>query len=80
MITLFALFLVFSFLYFVLWLTLKIVGVAVKIAFFPIRLVFGIVFGIVAFFIVSPLAILLIVPLTFLFIGWVVRMLMPVRL
>lgn len=53
---------VFGLIYFACWLLFTILGFVFKIAFFPLKVILGIVMGVIAFAILSPIALLFIVP------------------
>lgn len=65
----FTLFLTFAFIYFVLWLEVKIIGLAFKIALFPVKLVFSLVFAVIGFIVFPALIIFFLVPLIVVIIG-----------
>lgn len=56
--------------YFAFWFVINLVGIVLKIAFFPVRLIFGIILGILGFVFVTPFVIFLIVPAIILLILW----------
>lgn len=61
----------FGLIYFILWAVFKLLGLAIKIAFFPLKLAFGVLFGILGYVIVPVLAILFIVPIVFIISCWI---------
>lgn len=65
----FTLFLTFAFIYFVMWLVVKIIGLAFKIALLPVKLVFSLVFAVIGFIVFPALIIFFLVPLIVVIIG-----------
>ena len=61
--------LTFMLLYFVMWLTVKIIGLAFKIALFPIKLAFSIIFAVIGYIVFPALIIFFILPLIAVIIG-----------
>ena len=61
--------LTFTLIYFVMWLLVKIIGFAFKIALFPIKLAFSIIFAIIGCVVFPALIIFFIVPLIAVTIG-----------
>lgn len=59
-------------LYLALWLVINTVGIILKVAFYPIRLIVGIVFGIIAVAFLTPLTLFLVIPAFILLILWAI--------
>lgn len=56
--------------YLAFWFVINLVGIVLKVAFFPIRLIVGIILGILGFVFVTPFVIFLIIPAVILLILW----------
>ena len=61
--------LTFAFLYFVMWLAVKIIGLAFKIALFPVKLAFSLLFAIIGYVVFPALIIFFVLPLIVVIIG-----------
>ena len=59
----FTLILTFAFIYFVMWLLVKIIGFAFKIALFPLKLVFSLVFAIIGYIVFPALIVFFVLPI-----------------
>ena len=62
-------FLTFAFIYFVMWFVVKIIGLAFKIALFPVKLVFSLVFAVIGFIVFPAFIIFFLLPLIVVIIG-----------
>lgn len=61
--------LTFALIYFVMWLAVKIIGLAFKIALFPIKLAFSLIFAIIGYVVFPALIIFFVLPLIVVIIG-----------
>lgn len=61
--------LTFALIYFVMWLAVKIIGLAFKIALFPIKLAFSFIFAIIGYVVFPALIIFFVLPLIVVIIG-----------
>ncbi|MDO4967065.1 MAG: hypothetical protein Q4E51_10215 [Lachnospiraceae bacterium] len=64
-----ALILTFAFIYFIMWLLVKIIGLAFKIALFPVKLIFSLLFAIIGYVVFPALIIFFVLPLIVVIIG-----------
>lgn len=65
----FTLILTFVFIYFVMWLVIKVIGLAFKIALFPVKLAFSLLFAIIGYVVFPALIIFFVLPLIVVIIG-----------
>lgn len=61
--------LTFAFIYFVMWLAVKIIGLVFKIALFPVKLAFSLLFAIIGYVVFPALIIFFVLPLIAVIIG-----------
>ena len=61
--------LTFAFVYFIMWLSVKIIGLAFKIALFPVKLAFSLLFAIIGFVVFPALIVFFVLPLIVVIIG-----------
>ena len=61
--------LIFAFIYFCMWLLVKIIGLAFKIALFPVKLAFSLIFAIIGSIVFPALIIFFVLPLIAVVIG-----------
>lgn len=62
----------FALIYFILWLTFKMLGLVVKIALFPIKLAFSIIFAILGIIVFPAMVIFFMVPLIAVIGAWLI--------
>ena len=67
-----AIILIFAFIYFIMWFFFKALGLALKIAVFPIKLIVGLVFAIITCIAFPALIIFFAVPLIVVIISWTI--------
>ena len=64
--------LIFAFIYFIMWFLFKALGLVLKIALFPIKLIVGLVFAIIGFVVFPALIIFFIIPLIAILVSWTI--------
>ena len=67
-----AIILIFAFIYFIMWFFFKALGLALKIAVFPIKLIVGLVLAIITFIAFPALIIFFIIPLIAILVSWTI--------
>ena len=67
-----AIILIFAFIYFIMWFFFKALGLALKIAVFPIKLIVGLVLAIIGFVVFPALIIFFIIPLIAILVSWTI--------
>lgn len=69
----------FGLIYFIFWLGFKALGLVFKIALFPIKLVFTLIFAIIGYIVFPALVILFFIPLIVVLISWIIgRIISPI--
>lgn len=62
----------FGLIYFMFWLVFKGLGLVLKIALFPVKLVLTLIFAIIGYIVFPALLILFLIPLIVVFISWII--------